>query len=119
MRGRDLAVLGIVLAVGGAALGDALRDGGDTSRTAPSVSTVPATGRGTTTEPRPQSTAPEDFPLGVLHGSLIVSKAGDCTLQSFDLGGGSERPPPGVTAAECEFRAAPRGRGVAYWTSPP
>jgi hypothetical protein len=118
MRSRDLAVLGIVLAVGGAALGDALLNGGDTGRIAPSeVPTVPGTSRGTTTTPKPQPTAPKDFPLGVLNGSLIFSKAGDCSLQSFDLAGGSERPPPGLTAAECEFRAAPRGRGVAYWTS--
>jgi WD40 repeat protein len=118
MRGRDLAVLGIVLAVGGAALGDALRNRGDTGGTAPSeVPTVPGTSRRTTTTPRPQPTAPEDFPLGALQGSLIFSTAGDCTLHSFDLAGGSERPPPRVTAAECEFRAALRGRGLAYRTS--
>jgi hypothetical protein len=119
MRSRDVAVLGIVLAVGGAALLDALRNGGDTGRTASSgVPTVLGTSRGITTTLRPQPTAPKDFPLGVLNGSLIFSTAGDCSLHSFDLAGGSERPPPGLTAAECEFRAAPRGRGVAYWTSP-
>src|SRR6266508_2252591 len=119
MRSRDLAVLGVVLAVGGAALGDTLRNGRDTGRTAPSeVPTVAGRSRGTTTTPMPQPTAPKDFPLGVLHGSLIFSEAGDCSLHSFDLVGGAERPPPGLTAAECEFRAAPRGRGVAYWTSP-
>jgi hypothetical protein len=116
MRGRDLLLLGVLLAVGAIAVIDAIRDGNERSVRSPEPlpPPVPSPGR----QPQPQRVAPDDYPRGVLDGLLILAEAGDCQFRIFSLAGGRERPvaPTFPLAEPCVFWTSPRGDVVAYPT---
>jgi hypothetical protein len=116
VRSRDLVLVGVLILVGGVAVVDAFRDddGRGVATPEPIPPPAPAPGR----QPQPQREAPDDYPRGVLSGSLVLADERDCQFRIFGLAGGRERPvPPTVPLAEpCTFWTAARGGLIAYPT---
>ena len=110
MKGRDLAILAAVVLLGGFALADTLRSGGE-EPSARSTQTVPEGRSG----PEPRPDAPEDWPAGRLRGTLVFTDARDCRVRVIGLGGGRERP-AGELFGFCGLWAAPIGQRIAYST---
>ena len=106
MKGRDLAILGAVVLVGGVALADSLRDRG-------AVETASPTGREGPDVSTAQPEAPSDWPVGVLQGTLVFTNAGDCRVRVIELGNGRERA-NGRLRGSCHLWAAPVGQRIAY-----
>jgi hypothetical protein len=111
MKGRDLAIVGVVVLLGGFALADALRSGGDD--TSATTQATPDGRRG----PEPQPDAPEDWPAGRLRGTVVFTDARDCRVRVIGLGGGRERPTSDFFGT-CELWPAPIGQRLAYGAVP-
>ena len=110
MKPRDLAIVAAVILLGGFAVADALRSGGEDS-SAPATQSVPERRDG----PEPQADAPEEWPAGRLRGTLVFTDARDCRVRVIGLGGGRERP-TGELFGSCVLWAAPIGQRIAYGT---
>jgi WD40-like Beta Propeller Repeat len=109
MRGRDLALLGALFLVSAAAVIDVLWNGGDEE---PSTTETRTQSPPPGPQPQPQREAPDDYPRGVLRGSLVFADRPQCGVRVFDLAGGRERIVPPLTA--CTFWASPTGVALAY-----
>jgi hypothetical protein len=111
VRYRDVALVGVLLIVGGIAVADAVRDGGGESAPTAEEVAPPAT-RPPPAGPQPQRVAPPSYPRGVLRGALVFADRRDCRIRVFDLAGGRERILPPLTA--CEFWISPTGVALAH-----
>ena len=109
MKPRDLAIVAAVVLLGGFALADALRGSGDDSSALPTQSVTDGSG------PEPQEDAPQNWPTGVLRGTLVFTDEEVCRVRVIGLGGGRERP-AGNLAGDCGLWAAPIGQRIAYDT---
>jgi hypothetical protein len=116
MHGRDLVLVAALLLVGGVAVVDAVRDGGEgdvplRELLPPPAPPPPPAG------PQPQREAPHEYPRGVLSGLLIVADARDCQFRILSLAGGRERPvPPTFPLAEPCAVWSRRSEFIAYPT---
>jgi hypothetical protein len=118
VRGRDLVLVGVLIAVGAIAVIDAVRDDDDDGGRLITREPLPPPAASPGRQPQPQRVAPNDYPRGVLDGLLIVADAEDCQFRIFSLAGGRERPtPPTFPLAEpCAVWASARGEVIAYPT---
>jgi len=111
MKGRDLALLAIVLGIAGFATFDALR--GDDSSARPS--TAPRPEEATSAAPETVSIEPVDgLPQGLLDGRLVYSEARTgCTVGVVDFESRTSFSVPGLRST-CAIVAAPAGGAVAF-----
>lgn len=108
MRGRDLGLVGVILALGTVAVVDTVRDGDGRGVVVPEpLSPPPPPG------PQAQRQAPENYPRGVLRGLLVMADADNCRIRVLDLAGGRERP-VNRRRSNCEVWPAPGGGLLAY-----
>ena len=109
MKARDVLLVLAVLAVGGFAMADAVRDDDEGAR--------PAAQKAASTEAEPAldsgPLAPERTPPVPAAGSLVFTDAGDCRLREVTIAGGRERTLPAISTS-CHVWAAPVGRRLAF-----
>jgi hypothetical protein len=117
VKARDLAIVVAVLAIGGFAAADAIRERVDgTAGTTASDTTEPST-LSRRLGPRPQPDAPPGWPQGVVRGELLFTDATDCRVRVIGLAGGRERPLARF-AGNCNLWPAPVSQRIAYGLGP-
>ena len=105
-RGRDLAIVAAVVALGAAALADALRDR-TTAEAQDGQAAAATTDEGEASTPR--------LPGGAASGLLAFTAAGACELRAIDLSSGRMLELPRLETS-CELNAPRVGTRVAYST---
>jgi hypothetical protein len=118
VKGRDLLIVAAIVLVGGFALADALRSGGERVEARPTT-----TGRADA--PTTTSTV-DDGDLGRAFfptvsgapGSIVLAQTGSCAVREFDLPSGLELPNV-VAASTCQLWAAPVTAKVAVGIGDP
>lgn len=110
MKGRDIAILGAVAAIGVFAAVDAVR--GDHQRAGDAASSP--TPAGVVTErPEPVPEAPSAFVGLPAPGRLVFTDGRDCRVRAVDVRNGVELPLPRL-GGTCALWAPPAGRAIAY-----
>jgi hypothetical protein len=109
LKGRDLALLAVIVLVAGFAAADALRNR-SSSEESP---TPPTTVSPDEDNPRLQPDAPPGWPVGTIRGTLVFTDARDCRIRVIGLAGGRERPLRRI-AGDCRLWVAPRGPRIAF-----
>jgi hypothetical protein len=117
VKARDLAIVVAVLAIGGFAAADAIRERVDGAAGTTAADMTEASTLSRRLGPRPQPDAPPGWPQGTVQGELVFTDASDCRVRVIGLAGGRERSLARF-AGNCNLWAAPVSQRVAYGLGP-